>query len=553
MKSLRQEYAEKETKMARLTKKWERLCDERKQQEEEFDQLQRKLSRAEDEKTKQHNEVTRMHREMRKHEEINEKITEKAKTAICQRERQLKKVNETCDRYKNLYEETRSMNANLQKELQSCQNLNDLLKTQIKSLESAEEMKQQANSKKPTITLVMDSNRRVVQPEIVHRLQKKYNIVNEETCYNTHQLKEYFENNDETKSNTTFVMIGTNDVKHCEDGDAIANLIAMRNMEPEKTYFIHVPPQSEKHRERKLLNEIYDKYYKTVPVPDMEKEPWTYLQDDGYHLRGEGGIRIADQIEETMRKLEETQNPSVQTNDEAHGEARGEAEKHNDAIQVPKHLMSQILGAHGDRINEINNRNRTSTRNIQQGKESTTIGIYGGKKDDVQRTKHDIEEIASKLTQYEGIRNRSKNIICKVYARSGHCNYGNGCWYSHNTQNEETPKSIIKRRRRQVRIESPHREQRGTSTHRETRRGNSTHRETQRGNSTHRETQRGNPTNSESYGRYQGPSRGNNSETYDRYQSPPRGNRNDYRLNQGHLPQTIRQRENYTSGSQHHN
>ena len=84
----------------------------------------------------------------------------------------------------------------------------------------------------------------------------------------------------------------------------------MRNMVPEKTYFIHIPPQSEKHRERKLLNEIYDKYYKTVPVPDMEKEPWTYLQDDGYHLRGEGGIRIADQIEETMRKLEETQNPS---------------------------------------------------------------------------------------------------------------------------------------------------------------------------------------------------------------------------------------------------
>ena len=174
-----------------------------------------------------------MHSEVRKHEEINEKTTEKAKTAICQLERQLKKVNETCDRYKNLYEETRTMNANLQKELQSCLNLNDLLKALIKSIESADEMKQQANNNKPTVTLVMDSNRRVVQPEIVHRLQMEYNIVNEETCYNTHQLKEYFENN-------TFVMIGTNDVKHCEDGDAIANLIAMRNIVPENTYFIHI-------------------------------------------------------------------------------------------------------------------------------------------------------------------------------------------------------------------------------------------------------------------------------------------------------------------------
>ena len=96
----------------------------------------------------------------------------------------------------------------------------------------------QSNSNKPTITFVMDFNR-VVKPEVSRRFQKKYNIMNEETSYNTHQLKDYFQKNDETENNTTFVMIGTNDVNKTnndQDGEAIANLIAMRSIVPEDSY-----------------------------------------------------------------------------------------------------------------------------------------------------------------------------------------------------------------------------------------------------------------------------------------------------------------------------
>ena len=96
----------------------------------------------------------------------------------------------------------------------------------------------QSNSNKPTITFVVDSNR-LVQPEVSRRFQKKYNIMNEETCDNTYQLKDYFEKNDETENNTTFVMIGTNDVNKTnndQDGEATANLIAMRSIVPKDSY-----------------------------------------------------------------------------------------------------------------------------------------------------------------------------------------------------------------------------------------------------------------------------------------------------------------------------
>ena len=66
----------------------------------------------------------------------------------------------------------------------------------------------------------------------------------------------------------------------------------MRNIVPEETYFIHTPlPPVEKTQRETNLNEICHKYYRTVP-----KSPRRWLPFTGK------GRRVADQIEETMRK-----------------------------------------------------------------------------------------------------------------------------------------------------------------------------------------------------------------------------------------------------------
>ena len=108
--------------------------------------------------------------------------------------------------------------------------------------------------------------------------------------------KHYFEDNWQNLADkTVVVMMDTNDIIKSQDRKAVKNIRAMREEVPDNTHFIHIPPQRTTNiadfdkmadNTRKGLNEIYHKYFNTIPLPTIEENPGMYLIRDahGYHL-----------------------------------------------------------------------------------------------------------------------------------------------------------------------------------------------------------------------------------------------------------------------------
>ena len=105
-------------------------------------------------------------------------------------------------------------------------------------------------------------------------------------------------------------MIGTNDVKKDKDRKALKNIRAMKPIINSNTTFIHIPPQhitnidilnKQADNARKNLNEVYDMYFRTIELEEMEKDPLKYLQKDGYHITEEAGEVIAEKIKQDVQ------------------------------------------------------------------------------------------------------------------------------------------------------------------------------------------------------------------------------------------------------------
>ena len=339
------------------------------------------------------------------------------------------------------------MNDNLQSELKGQNQLIELMKTQLKSLETVPppSIDERARNRQQRLKVIMDSNRKVVCEPLQNALPD-HDIEYVQTCYSTSDLKNYME---EMKQNgddeTLVVMMGTNDIIKNRDRKAAKNIRALRKAVPKNTYFVHIPPQKASNikdldnmadNSRRGLNDIYDKYFETIQIPEIEANPDRYLERDGYHLNNEAGAYISSEIKKHLhKKTTTTLRNDVPTRTIV------QDTQHTTSVIIPKEMMKHIIGTNWHIIiKKINENNSTTTRNKEAGPVQTTIEITGTK-EATEETKKDIEEQLKKRERDAEMKQMYGKKQCRFMDK---CRYRDLCWYSHNPQQTE-PKTILKK------------------------------------------------------------------------------------------------------------
>ena len=387
----------------------------------------------------------------------------KKEEKIAKLEEQIQKMSEECETHITAANSYKEMNSNLQRELRAQNDLIAIQKAQLKSLEQElSKGKEKPNDSHDaimtdtnnTIKLIMDSNRKVVVQPLLEALPES-TIEVVETCYSTTDLKHYFEDNRQNLTDkTVFVMMGTNDIIKSKDRKAVKNIRAMREEVPDNTHFIHIPPQRTTNianfdkmadNTRKGLNEMYDKYFNTIPLPAIEENPGMYHIRDGYHLNDDAGKYIATEIKNQLtiqsRAIMKGNLPARVITQET---------CYKTTVKIPKAIMKHILGTEGTKIRAINEKNGTTTTNKEVRQDETIIEIKGST-DSVEETKRDIQEQLKRRERDAEMKKLCGKKQCNFIGR---CRYGDLCWYSHKQQSTE-PTSILKSpsRRNQVRYE----------------------------------------------------------------------------------------------------
>ena len=189
--------------------------------------------------------------------------------------------------------------------------------------------------------------------------------------------------------------MGTNDIIKSKDKKAVKSIRAMREEVLENTHFIHIPPQRTTNiadfdkmadNTRKGLNEMYDKYFDTIPFPAIEENTGMYLIRDGYHLNDDAGKYIATEIK---RQLTNQSRAIMKGNLPARVITQETCYK--TTVKIPKAMMKHILGTEGTKIRAINEKNGTTITNKEVRQDETIIEIKGST-DSVEETKRDIQE-----------------------------------------------------------------------------------------------------------------------------------------------------------------
>ena len=136
----------------------------------------------------------------------------------------------------------------------------------------------------------------------------------------------------------------------------------MREEVPDNTHFIHIPPQRTTNiadfdkmadNTRKGLNEMYDKYFNSIPLPAIEENPGMYLIRDahGYHLNDDAEKYIATEIKNQLtnqsRAIMKGNLPARVITQET---------CYKTTVKIPKAMMKHILRTEGTKIRAINER-----------------------------------------------------------------------------------------------------------------------------------------------------------------------------------------------------
>ena len=251
-------------------------------------------------------------------------------------------------------------------------------------------------------------------------------------------------------------MMGTNDIIKNKDRKAVKNIRALREEIPENTHFIHIPPQRTTNiadfdkmadNTRKGLNEMYDKYFDTIPLPAIEENPTKYLVRDGYHLNDDAGKYIATEIKKHL-----TNQPRAIMKNNLPARIIIQETCSTTTVKIPKGMMKHILGTEGTKIRATNEKNGTTTTNKEVRQGETIIEIKGSQ-DSIEETKRDILEQLKRRERDVEMKKLCGKKQCNFIGR---CRYGDLCWYSHKQSAEPTAilKSPIKRK--QVRYEEEH-------------------------------------------------------------------------------------------------
>ena len=243
-------------------------------------------------------------------------------------------------------------------------------------------------------------------------------------------------------------MIGTNDVKKDKDRKALKNIRAMKPIINSNTTFIHIPPQhitkidilnKQADNARKNLNEVYDMYFRTIKLEEMEKDPMKYLQKDGYHITEEAGEVIAEKIRQDVQgKREKKSDVTPMMIDDIPARQIRQNTQQN-RVQVPKRFMGQVLGEKGDKMKTINKKNQTTTTNEKITELETTILIEGPTDKQTEATKKDITDTIEKWIHDETMRTKNTRTTCRYY-KEGTCTYGDRCWYTHEQEEGDNSK-----------------------------------------------------------------------------------------------------------------
>ena len=96
---------------------------------------------------------------------------------------------------------------------------------------------------------------------------------------------------------------------------------------------------------RKGLNEMYDKYFDTIPLPTIEENPAKYLVRDGYHLNDDAGKYIATEIKKHLRNQ-----PRAIMKDNLPARIIIQETCSTTTVKIPKGMMKHILGTEGTKI-----------------------------------------------------------------------------------------------------------------------------------------------------------------------------------------------------------